>query len=268
MTLSSLQWDILDKQGVILDNSFDSIFTKALIYRIKDDTNQACALLNSISGDMMQGCNNALRHRLLGSLWLDRQEYDVALMDFKIAVELAPNEAWNHIELGCMVFYVELYQHDDEALDNFERAISIDPNHPAAYASSGFLRDDFLGEYLDALNDFNKAITLEPRSASLYADRASVHYSLQNYLNAINDYTAAINLEPNFYKDYSGIGEIGLGSHLGGRSHLAEYYTGRGEVKYAIQDTEGALADFDQALLIKPDYMRAYSVRADILDKI
>ena len=54
-----------------------------------------------------------------------------------------------------------------------------------------------LEKYQEAIENFNKAIELDPNSVSFYFARGDVYEILRKYEEAINDYNKAIELDPN-----------------------------------------------------------------------
>lgn len=65
----------------------------------------------------------------------------------------------------------------DEALNDLDRAIELDPNHVEAYESRADILNK-LQRYEDALTDCNKAMALNPNSALAYINAAvALRYS-------------------------------------------------------------------------------------------
>ena len=73
----------------------------------------------------------------------------------------------------------------DKAIEDYSRAIAIDPNNANAYNGRGiaYRKKD---QYDKALEDFNKAIAIKPTYYAPYFDRACI-YSLQNNESAACD---------------------------------------------------------------------------------
>src|SRR5574341_1186786 len=82
--------------------------------------------------------------------------------------------------------------------DNIKEEESYRKQGIAKYA----LQDD-----TGAIQDFSKAIELNPKHAEAYCLRGSAKYALQDYTGAIQDYSKAIELNPKDVEAYYGRGE-------------------------------------------------------------
>ena len=60
----------------------------------------------------------------------------------------------------------------------------------------------FLGEYDDAIDDYTRAIQLDPVFALAYRNRGSSHAHKGEWEEAVSDYTTAIHLDHNDAKSY------------------------------------------------------------------
>jgi PGF-CTERM protein len=83
------------------------------------------------------------------------------------------------------------------AIEDFNKAIELDPNNAGAYSNRGVAYDD-LKQYERAVEDHNKAIKLNPNCAVAYANRGAAYDHLKQYEKAIEDYNKAIELDPDF----------------------------------------------------------------------
>lgn len=91
-----------------------------------------------------------------------------------------------------------------EAIEEYTRAIEIDPGLAAAYRyrASAYLA---LEEHLRALADFDRAIEIDPDFAEAHLGRGVLHYRQGAYSEAIDDFDRVIALDPwnsnaQFYK--------------------------------------------------------------------
>jgi tetratricopeptide (TPR) repeat protein len=130
-----------------------------------------------------------------------------------------------------------------EAMDNYNKAISLDPKLAIAYASRGSLkfaiaytfREESSNLEIDiqgAIADLNKAIALDPASNFAYYVRGRFKINLNDVPGAMADLNKAISLNPNSH------------SYPGSYSY---YY--RGVLKKdKLKDRKGAIKDFRKAL--------------------
>ncbi len=167
-----------------------------------------------------------------GNLYRDQQKYKLALDDYNKAIELNPNHAGAYYNRGLLYSDQKKY---DLALSDYDKAIEINPNYAEAYVNRGVLYR-LQEKYELALADYDKAIELNPNDAVAYYNRGNLYKNLQKYDLALSDYSKAIDINPNY----------------------AEAYNNRG-VLYRLQEKyELALADYDKAIDINHDLAEAY----------
>ncbi|MDE2787809.1 MAG: tetratricopeptide repeat protein [Chloroflexota bacterium] len=82
-----------------------------------------------------------------------------------------------------------------EAIANFDRAITLEPDNPDAYHSRGIAKDG-QGDYAGAVADFDHAIALDPDDADIYHNRGVAKAEQGDYAGAIADYDRVIALDP------------------------------------------------------------------------
>jgi len=83
----------------------------------------------------------------------------------------------------------------EEALESFNRAISIDPTHPDGYLGRANTLNT-LGRYRESLQDYERVIEINPEIANAYVNRAIAYSHLKEYEKAIADYERAFELDP------------------------------------------------------------------------
>jgi len=76
--------------------------------------------------------NYALAHSNLGNAYDEKGMYDVAIAEYKIAIEINPNYALAHNNLGGVYGKKGMY---DEAIAELKRAIEINPNFAEAHSN-------------------------------------------------------------------------------------------------------------------------------------
>lgn len=128
----------------------------------------------------------------------------------------------------------------ETAIEDFTRAIEIDPEYALAYSRRGLTYYD-LGEYEQAIADYTRAIELDPKDIFYYTDRGNAYRELGEYEQAIADYNRAIEVEPT--------------------SGWA--YVSRGNIYKELGEYEQAIAEYDYAIELDPTDDWAYSNRAD-----
>ena len=61
-------------------------------------------------------------------------------------------------------------------------------------------------EYQLAIDNYTRAIKIDPDYSTAYYNRGNTYKELENYKNAIADYTRAIKIDPDFANAYDGRG--------------------------------------------------------------
>lgn len=103
--------------------------------------------------------NNATFHALKARVLLARKEYDSAIAENRIAIELNPTFAAAFCGLGDSLAYETRYE---EALENFRKSIALSPNDPQmwAFLTYGALAMIFQGDYETAVEWTERASTI------------------------------------------------------------------------------------------------------------
>ena len=83
-----------------------------------------------------------------------------------------------------------------EAIEEFDRSISLDPNNPRPYRGRGYVYV-MLAMFEEAILDFNKAIELDPNDSYAFFSRGEISRRMGKNESAVADYTRAIDLNPN-----------------------------------------------------------------------
>ena len=89
----------------------------------------------------------------------------------------------------------------DEALADFNKAISIDPNYAQAYANRGLVYRE-TGKLTLALADYNKALSIDPNYADAYLGRGMVYREENKPIPALQDFNKAIAIRPDNAQAY------------------------------------------------------------------
>ena len=85
---------------------------------------------------------------------------------------------------GTAYFNKEGY---DQAIQNYDKAIELNPNFAEAYNNRGNAYED-KGEYDQAIQDYNKAIELDPENAEFYTNNRKLAEKLKKIYKKIADY--------------------------------------------------------------------------------
>ena len=83
----------------------------------------------------------------------------------------------------------------EEALESFNRAISIDPTRADGYLGRANTLNT-LGRYRESLKDYDRVIEIDPTRANAYVNRGIAFSQLGEYESAIADYEKGLELDP------------------------------------------------------------------------
>jgi tetratricopeptide (TPR) repeat protein len=164
-----------------------------------------------------------------------------------------------------------------EALDDAEKAIKINPKEAAAYNNRGCIHVKSGNDLNKALSDFNKAIELNSNFAAAYTSRANVYLKMREPQKAINDCTKAIDISPdeNIEPYYNrGLAYVNIGETekafadydkvIALDSKNAEAYAKRGLINSQLGRKQEAISDFETFLRLDPDNKNAKLVRDEL----
>ncbi|MEM9090727.1 MAG: tetratricopeptide repeat protein, partial [Cyanobacteria bacterium P01_F01_bin.53] len=194
--------------------------------------------------EAIPSCAEAYNHRGVAYFYLN--EFQAALADFDRAIRLD----WQFIEAynnrGNLRYLVG--DRAAAAVD-FDTAISLATSlGQSASAELHFNRAAALcatQEVADIAADYDHTVGLSGNTAAFYRHRAKIRAEQGHLSAAISDYTAAIEISPNAFAHYH-----------------------RGRALASLGDWDEALADFDGAIALSPDYALPYCDRAQLRFKL
>jgi tetratricopeptide (TPR) repeat protein len=174
---------------------------------------------------------NAWAHNRRGELLADADRTDDALDDFQAAISLDPT-----CSLAIHNRAVTFAQQNqfDAALRDFNRVIELNPGLAVAYRNRAELLAA-LGRLEEAVGDYNQALESLPNDAQLYRDRAYAYQQLGEFSKSATDFDRALEIAPND----------------------PDAMTQRGNLSAEQGHFELAIADFRQALANDPHWAEA-----------
>ncbi len=95
--------------------------------------------------------------------------------------------AEKYLEQGNAKYNLQDYR---GAIQDFNKAIEINPQLAEAYLNRGNAKDD-LQDYSGAIQDYNKAIEINPQLAEAYLNRGNAKYRLNDKSGACLDWSKA-----------------------------------------------------------------------------
>ncbi|MFN6518546.1 MAG: tetratricopeptide repeat protein [Nostoc sp. CreGUA01] len=162
-----------------------------------------------------------------GESYRSMKEYDKALQNFDRAIELNPKYVEAIVGRGRTYY---LMGRDKESLQDFDRAIELNPKEE--WAIHRGITYHLMERYEEALQDFNDAIEINPKDERAFATRGSTYSSMERYDQALEDFNRAIELNPKY------------------EWAIAE----RGKTYRLMERYDQALHDYNHAIELNPKY--------------
>jgi len=129
-----------------------------------------------------------------GAYYLDKNQNDLAIIDFKKVISIKPSDFKAYDNLGLA------YQGKNEfelALKYHEAAIKIKPDFSTAYNNRGVCYI-YMKEWDKAINDFKSAVALYTNYADAYYNLGYSYYHKKEYQNSVNYFRIALDLNPSY----------------------------------------------------------------------
>ncbi len=200
-----------------------------------------------------------------GKAAANKEDWDSAITEYTKAIRLNPKAAEAYYGRGVAYEGKREY---DKAIGDCTEAIRLNPEYVNAYCNRGAAYGN-KGEYDNAIADYNEAIHLAPNEANAYCNRGVVYGEKREWNKAVADLSEAIRLNPKYVSAYfqRGCAYLGKGcpssvfeksgTGVGGLVGAAAWgFLGLGKA-----DFDRAIADFTEAIRLKPDFAEAYYCR-------
>ena len=134
-----------------------------------------------------------------GAVWAEKKEFDRALADYSMAIELDPSES---IARQLRANFLMSRHEYDKAIDDLDEAIGLCGDDAVAYFDRGRAWHEKRG-YDKAIDDFSQAIALRPYYAIAFLARGKTWNAQKAYDQALADFNTAIRLEPDQPRGYN-----------------------------------------------------------------
>jgi len=137
--------------------------------------------------------NSVWVHEISGEVMESMKNYDGALLEYKKAVEVAPQQAGTHYHLGNAYWSLNMW---DAATEQFRAELANDPSNCIAQWKIGNTILEEHGDSAGALAEIQKALDACPDLMSARVDRARALIKLERHSEAVNDLEAAVKADP------------------------------------------------------------------------
>ena len=162
-----------------------------------------------------------------------------------------------------------------EAIEDFDRAIILNPSDYFAYNNRGTVLGT-IGQYDSALKDFNMAIDLVPDYYQAYDNRAFTFEKMGQFKKAFEDYHTAVTLNPSFQEAFYHLGGLyykmglyneaiqTLNKSIDLNPNDAEAHSNRGSIYILNGQPVKALKDYNEAIALNQNFTTAYVNRGNL----
>ncbi len=137
--------------------------------------------------------NSVWVHEISGEVMESMKNYDGALLEYKKAVEVAPQQAGTHYHLGNAYWSLNMW---DAATEQFRAELANDPSNCLAQWKIGNIILEEHGDSAGALAEIQKALDACPDLMSARVDRARALIKLERHSEAVSDLEAAVKADP------------------------------------------------------------------------
>jgi len=137
--------------------------------------------------------NSIWVHEISGEVMEGMKNYDGALLEYKKAVEVAPQQAGAHYHLGNAYWSLNMW---DAATEQFRAELANDPANCMAQWKIGNIILEQHGDSAEALAEVQKALDACPNLMAARVDRARALIKLERHAEGVKDLEAAEKSDP------------------------------------------------------------------------
>jgi tetratricopeptide (TPR) repeat protein len=185
--------------------------------------------VETASADTIDGCTNAVDPR--GAI-----ADCTKIIDSDWATDRQVKFAYNNRASAN-----EYFGNHDAAIDDYSRALQIDPHYATALYNRGSVYLT-IGKPELAIADLDAAVLIAPKRAAAYHNRGLALLRLGDVAAAVADFKATLNIDP----------------------ALAPAHNNLGVALRRIGDNAGAITEFSRAVDLMPDYAGALNGRGEV----
>ena len=153
--------------------------------------------------------NNYLLQNLVGTTYLQLNDYDRAISHLENSIKLKPDFADNYNNIGIALSEKKKFE---KAISCYEKAIALKQNYFDAYLNKGIALKN-LKKFNNAIKSLEICIQINPNNAQTYLNLGNIFVILKKYEEAKNFFDKAIKLNKNYCEAYSNRAEL-LHLHL------------------------------------------------------
>ncbi|OGJ84531.1 MAG: hypothetical protein A2268_11095 [Candidatus Raymondbacteria bacterium RifOxyA12_full_50_37] len=194
---------VVDPKDVIfVEENKDLCFMLADCYIETRQTDKAIAYLNQLEEVLKESPDVLSR---LGKAWYYAGDKPKAAEIFRKGLKINPHH------VACLVLLARVYSDIDHTRPDipqlFHKAIAADSGSIPAYYYFGVYQSN-RGDYAHAIENFSRALKINPFHSPSIAHMGIVYYYLHEYAKAKERYELALSINPSDYNTMYNLGEL------------------------------------------------------------
>ena len=206
------------------------------------NSNKLIETKKEIEKQLIKYSKSSVLFNILGAVLAEQNKPQEALENYNKSIKINPNYSQAYNNLGVCLYKLGKI---DEAIQSYRKAIEIQPKHADAHNNLGATFKE-LGKHEKSITCFQKAIEIQPKHANAHNNLGAAFRKLKEYKKSIYHYGKAIQINPNSPVAYSNLGNVYKG--------LREY------VK--------AISWHQKAIQINSEYVYAYYNLGTVFEKL
>jgi tetratricopeptide (TPR) repeat protein len=240
--LFALRGTIFWKMGQTREAEHEFLYARTLAYQLRNSTDRAQETVDNYISQYKSRNPAGTRARLAnvrspfeaGLAQSDKGDERAAIGYFDAALEINPNHAEANFFRGRS--YFRLYQYG-RAVDDLTRAVKLNPSLVGAWRYLGL---SYFGLWQDeqSLAAYSEALRRNPQALDVLINRAQTYLAMKppRRREAVADFTQALRIAPD----------------------NSTALNGRAIMYHQLGNSQGAIADLNQAIKAHPKLSRAY----------
>ena len=216
--------------------------------------------------------NNSLLHNIIGATYAGLGQLSSAVDSYERAIELDPNYAKAHFNLGIALHELNLqgFGHLEDPLKSYEKSIEIDPEFAEAHNNLGNILKD-LGRFDEAIQSYSNALSIKPDYVETLFSLGVVLFDNGDLEESKKTYEKAIKINPNFAEAYNNLGNTQ--AELGQKNDAIQSYHKAIEINSSYSEALNNLGNsykefgelskavkfYKKAIEITPNYPALYN---------
>lgn len=203
-------------------------------------------------------------------------KYEESIRDYNKVIAIDPNQSVAYNNRSYSFINTGKIQ---EAIDDAKKAISISPKYSTAFYTLASAYEK-MKDFDKAVSTYTEIINLKPEAVG-YNNRGWALSNAGKFAEAIPDFDQAIKLSPSdgvFFKNRGNaknkVGQFEsalIDLNIAVEQKISLHYkslSNRGDTYFGLGKFNEALADYEAALLLKPDFQEAIDGKAKTASKI